>query len=131
MEVGFVETVARDLSGTGQFRMILQPLAALIVGARLGIADASADEPPLLQRLATERHQRWTIFQEALSRAAFPLVVALVTDGILQHLIFGRIRPLAALAVGALLVWLPFISMRALTNRIWRRIRPGQPARTA
>ncbi len=50
-------------------------------------------------------------------------MVALVMDGILQHITFGRIRPLAALVVGALLVWLPFVSTRAMTNRIWRRIR--------
>jgi hypothetical protein len=131
MEVGFFETVARDLSGTGQFRLILQPPVALILGVRLGIADANAGMPPFLHRLATHRHQRWTIFTESLADAVFPLLVALVMDGILQHITFGRIRPLAALLVGALLVWLPFVCTRALTNRIWRRIRPGPPLRTA
>jgi hypothetical protein len=133
MEVGFFETLARDLSGKGQFRLILQPLAAFILGARLGIADASAGMPPFLHRLITHRRQRWMIFKESLCDAVFPLVVALVTDAILQHIIFGRIRPLAALLVGALLVWLPFVCTRALTNRIWRRIhsRPAARARTA
>ncbi len=42
MDVGFFETIARDLSGKGQFRLILQPLAALILGVRFGIADANA-----------------------------------------------------------------------------------------
>lgn len=123
MEVGFFETIARDLSGKGQFRLILQPLAAVILGIRLGIADANAGKPPFLNRLIMHRHQRWTIFKESLSDAVFPLVVALVMDGILQHITFGRIRPLAALLVGALLVWLPFVFTRAVTNRIWRRIR--------
>ena len=132
MEVGgFFETVARDLSGRGQFRLILQPLAAFILGARLGIADANGGTPPFLHRLITHRHQRWKIFKESLSDAVLPLVVALVMDAILQHITFGRIRPLAALMVGALLVWLPFVCTRALTNRIWRRIRPGPHPRTA
>jgi hypothetical protein len=125
MEAGFFETIARDLSGKGQFRLILQPLAAFILGLRLGIADANTGKPPFLHRLITHQHQRWTIFKESLSDAVFPLVVALVMDGILQHITFGRIRPLAALLVGALLVWLPFVCTRALTNRIWRRIGPG------
>jgi hypothetical protein len=131
MEVGFFETVARDLSGKGQFRLILQPAAALILGVRLGIADADAGGTPFLHRLLTHRHQRWTLFQESLSEGVFPLMVALVTDGILQHITLGRIRPLAALAVGALLVWLPFVCTRALTNRVWRRIRSGPHPRTA
>ena len=84
MEAGFFETIARDLSGKGQFRLILQPLAALILGVRFGIADANAGHPPFVH-----------------------------------------------LMVGALLVWLPFVSTRALTNRIWRRIRTGQHPRTA
>ena len=129
MDVGFFETIARDLSGKGRFRLILQPLAALVLGIRLGIADANSGEPPLLHRLLTHRHQRWTIFRESLSDAVFPLVVALVMDGILQHITFGRIRPLAALFVGALLVWLPFVCTRALSNRIWRRIRPRPQTR--
>jgi hypothetical protein len=123
MDVGFFETIARDLSGKGQFRLILQPLAALILGIRFGIADANAGKAPFLNRLIMHRHQRWTIFKESLSDAVFPLVVALVMDGVLQHITFGRIRPLAALVVGALLVWLPFVATRAITNRIWKRIR--------
>ena len=98
---------------------------------RLGIGDANAGMPPFLHRLATHRHQRWTIFKESLADAVFPLVVALVMDGILQHITLGRIRPLAALLVGTLLVWLPFVCTRALTRRIWRRIRPGPHPRTA
>ena len=131
MEVGLLDTVARDLCGKGQFRLILQPLAALILGVRLGIADANADMPPFLHRLATHPYQRWTIFKESLVDAVFPLMVALVMDGLLQHITFGRIRPLSAMLVGALLVWLPFVCTRALTNRIWRRIRPGPHLRTA
>lgn len=122
MEVGFFETIVRDLGGKGQFRLMLQPLAAVILGVRLGIADADAGKPPFLNRLITHRHQRWKIFEESLSDAVFPLVVALVMDGILQHITFGRIRPLAALVVGGLLVWLPFVFTRAVSNRIWKRI---------
>ena len=123
MDVGFFETIARDLSGKGQFRLILQPLAALILGIRIGIADANAGRPPFVYRLMTHRHQRWAIFKESLSDAVFPLVVALVMDGVLQYITFGRIRPVAALLVGTLLVWLPFVCTRALANRFWRHFR--------
>ena len=69
MEVGFFETIARDLSGTGQFRLILQPLAAFILGVRLGIADARAGKDPFLHRMVSHRHQCWPTFKESLSDA--------------------------------------------------------------
>jgi hypothetical protein len=119
MDVSFFQTIARDLSGKGQFRLILQPLAAVILGIRIGIADANAGRPPFVYRLMMHRHQRWEIFKESLSDAVFPLVVALVMDGVLQYITFGRIRPVAALLVGALLVWLPFVCTRALPNGAW------------
>ena len=41
MEVGFFETIARDLSGKGQFRLVLQPLAAVMLGVGVGVGDAT------------------------------------------------------------------------------------------
>jgi uncharacterized membrane-anchored protein len=48
-----------------------------------------------------------------------PLIVALIIDSILQQLINHRIRPLAAVIVGGILVFLPFLIVRALANRVW------------
>ncbi len=127
MEVGFFETIARDLSGKGQFRLILQPAMALILGIRIGIADAKAGREPFVHQLVTHSQGRWALFKESLSDAVLPLMIALVMDSILQYITFGRIRPVAALVVGALLVWLPFVSSRALTNRAWRHHMRSRP----
>jgi hypothetical protein len=124
MALGFFETIARDLTGRGQFRLILQPVAALILGIRLGIADAKAGKGPFLLRLVSEPHGRWILFKESLSDAVLPLTVALVIDAVLQSLMLRHVRPLVAVLVGGLLVWLPFAIARALSNRAWRRIRP-------
>jgi len=48
-----------------------------------------------------------------------------VLDCVLQQIINGRIRPLAAVIVGGLLVFLPFLIVRALVNRIWTHRHPG------
>ena len=56
---------------------------------------------------------------KAAREALVPLIVAFVIDSILQRLINGHVRPLAAVIVGGLLVFLPFLIVRALTNRIW------------
>jgi hypothetical protein len=128
-DMGFWEGVVRGLSGKGQFRLILQPTMAFLLGLRLGIADAKEGKAPFLFRLFTTRHERWGLFKRSLSDAALPLIVALVMDGILQYLTFRYIRPLQAVVVGALLVWLPFTITRALTNRIWKHAHPGKRVR--
>jgi len=121
MHLGFWEDIARDLSGRGQFRLFLQPAMALFLGVRLGIADARAGKAPFGFRLCTERHGRWALLRESMSDAVLPLTVALVVDAILQRLTLGYVRPVAALVVGAVLVWFPFVAARGLGNRAWRR----------
>ncbi|MFL5346396.1 MAG: hypothetical protein ACJ8AT_16535 [Hyalangium sp.] len=130
-DVGFWEGLVRGLSGKGQFRLILQPAMALFLGLRLGIADAKEGKAPFLFRLFTTRHGRWTVFKQSLSDAAMPLILALIMDGILQYLTLNRVRPLQAVVVGALLVWLPFSIMRGLTNRVWKHAHPRKAARAS
>src|SRR5215831_14518983 len=48
-----------------------------------------------------------------------PFVVALIIDSILQQMINHHIRPVAALVMGGLLVFVPFVIVREFTNRIW------------
>src|SRR3954467_2311955 len=109
-DVGFWEHLARDLSGKGQFRLVLQPAMAILLGIRLGLADAKQGKGPFGFRLFTERHGRWELFKESLSDAIMPLGFALVMDSILQYLTLHHIRLLTAFIVGGLLVWLPFVT---------------------
>jgi hypothetical protein len=122
---GFWDSIVRDLTGPGmfggafQFRLILQPLAAVILGARLGIKDAKRGDTPFFTALFHGEGGRGALLAKAAREALVPLIVAFIVDSILQRLINGRIRPLAAVIVGGLLVFLPFLIVRGLTNRIW------------
>ena len=119
---GFWEHLVADLtSGRGQLRLVLQPTVAIVLGARLGIADAREQAPPFLLRLATGSHERVALLKRSLSDVVMPLCVAVIIDGILQHYTLNRVRPLGAVVVGVLLVWLPYSIARALANRIYRR----------
>lgn len=123
--VGFWEGIARNLSGRGilggkfQIRLILQPVVAMILGVRLGIRDAKHGKPAFFMSVVAGGRERWAILRQGLRDAIVPLCVAFVLDGVLQELILGRIRPGAAVVVGLLLVFLPFVVMRGLSNRIW------------
>jgi hypothetical protein len=65
------------------------------------------------------------MLKEAAREAIVPFVVALILDSILQQMINHRIRPIAALVVGGLLVFVPFFIVRALANRIWTHGHPS------
>jgi|KBSSwiStaDraftv2_1062776.scaffolds.fasta_scaffold191644_2 hypothetical protein len=127
----FFEAIGADLGGRGifggsfQLRLILQPLAAMLLGLRFGIRDAKQGRAPILKEVAETAGKRGGVLAHAARDAIVPLAVALVLDCILQQMINGRIRPLAAVIVGGLLVFLPFLIVRALTNRIWRHRHAG------
>lgn len=123
---GFWDSIMNDIRGPGlfggsfQIRLVLQPLLAMLLGARFGIKDAKHGDLPFFQALMGGKEHRGHLLLKAVRDAVVPLAVAIVIDSILQHMINHRIRPVAALFVGGLLVFLPFLIVRALANRIWR-----------
>jgi len=112
--MGFFHGIARELGGKGQLRLIIQPLVAMVLGARLGIADAREQQPPFGLRVwrGPER------LRYALSDVVVPFCLAVVVDAVLQHYTLGYIRPVAAVLVALLIVWLPYAIARGLANRI-------------
>jgi len=121
-EAGFFATIARDLTGKGQVRLFVQPILATLLGVRVGVRDAKLGKQPFFQRLVLSKEERHRdVFRESLRDGALPICVAVIVDGILQRLTLGYIRPVAALVVGAILAWTPFVVARALANRAWRR----------
>lgn len=124
--VSLWEGIAPDLTCRGMFggrfqlRVIVQGLVAMLLGIRFGLRDAKQGKSPFVASIAEAKGSRWSILKQGLRDAIVPLCVAFVIDGILQRLILGRVRSLAAIAVGSLLVFLPFVILRGISNRLWR-----------
>jgi hypothetical protein len=119
---GFLEDLVHDLgSGRGQLRLVVQPIVAMVLGARLGLSDAREGAAPFVWRLATGAHERRELLKRSLSDVLIPFCIAVIVDSILQHYTLGYVRPGGAFVVGLLLVWLPYAVARALANRIARR----------
>src|SRR5262249_17733047 len=122
---GFWTAMVRDLTGHGifggtfQFRYILQPVAAIILGARIAVPDGKHCDPLFFKALKREMGQCGSLLVGAGGHAVIPLVVAFIIDSILQHMINPQFRPLESLIVGGVLVFLPFLIVRGLANRIW------------
>jgi hypothetical protein len=117
---GFFQDIASSLGGKGELRLIVQPTMAILFGIRLGISDAREGRTPFVLRVFTAGGGNVRL---ALRDIIVPFCIAIAVDAILQHATLGYVRPVAALVVGILLVWLPFAAARAFTNRIARAIR--------
>jgi Na+/H+-translocating membrane pyrophosphatase len=74
-------------------------------------------------RLATEQ-DRAKVAKQAMRKLVIPFSLAIVIDGVLQYLTLGYVRPMAALLVGAVLIFIPFAISRSFTNRIYRHRHP-------
>lgn len=115
----FFDDLIRHLtSGKGQLRFVFQPLMAIVLGARLGIADAREGKRPFLWRLVKTSGRR-ELLKKSLWDIVIPCCLAIVIDSIIQHYTLGYVRPVAAMLVALLIVWLPYSISRALTNRIY------------
>ena len=124
-EVGFWDGVARSLTAGacsgGRFKCASSSSRwwPCCSGSALGSGTPNIGRKPFLLRVVEPTHDRWPALKQGLRDAIIPLCVAFVIDGILQRMLLGRVRPLAAVIVGALLVFLPFVIARGTSNRIW------------
>jgi hypothetical protein len=115
------DLVAR-FHGPGRMRFILQPTVAIILGARDGVKDARAGNPPFLWGLVFHPADRPGLLRSAVASVRNLVAIAILLDVISQRLIFHIVHPGAALALGPVLIALPYATSRALANRIARRL---------
>jgi hypothetical protein len=119
----FIEEMLSRLSGPGRFRFLFQPCAAILLGLRDGARDARAGAAPFLSALMLHRTQRTELFRDALASVRNLVLMAILLDVVSQVVLFRMVHPGAALLLGPVLIGLPYVISRALTNRIarWRR----------
>ena len=118
--LAFIDDIPKRLTGPGRFRLIVQPLIAIILGIRSGKADARAGRPPYLTGILFHRELRQELMKDALTTVAILVLMGILLDSVFQWLILGRSYLGAALVVGPVLVMAPYTLARALTNRLSR-----------
>jgi hypothetical protein len=116
----FLEDLPRRLTGPGRMRFLLQPIVAMLVGARAGRADALAGRPPYLLAVIARKQHRREMLAETVHALANIALVGVLLDMISQWLILGVAHPFAALVVGPVLIAVPYAIARALANRVGR-----------
>ena len=116
----FFEDMLARLSGAGRLRFIVQPLVAILLGARDGVKDARAGSPAFLWALAFHGQHRREMLRNAFTSASDLVAIAILLDLISQFLIFREIHPAAALLLGPVLIGVPYAVARAFGNRVSR-----------
>jgi len=119
----YLQDIVQELQGPGRFRFVIQPLIAIFLGIRDGMLDAQKGSPPYLWHLLTDSAHRSALRRSGLTTISKPLFLAWLMDSIFQIFILGRWNPFQAGAVGLVLVALPYVLARALSNRNDRKKR--------
>jgi len=117
----FFEDMLARLSGPGRLRFIVQPIVAILLGARDGVKDARAGSPAFLWALAFHGQHRREMLRKAFTSVSNLVAIAILLDLLSQFLIFHEIHPAAALLLGPMLIGMPYAVSRGLGNRILRR----------
>jgi hypothetical protein len=117
----FFQDILARLSGPGRLRFVVQPTVAILLGVRSGIKDAREGVPPFLWALAFHGERRRALLRSAFISIRDLVAIAILLDVISQLLIFHEVRPGAALVVGPVLITMPYVVVRALSNRMVRR----------
>jgi len=114
----FLEELPRRFSGPGRLRFVLQPIVAIALGIRGGLADAKAGNPPYLIGLLRSDGPRRELLRSGLAAVRNLLALGIIMDVIFQLVIYRSVHPGAALLIGPILICLPYAISRALTTRV-------------
>lgn len=117
----FISRLAEMIDGPAALRFVVQPLIGLWLGVQAGQLDARRGREPFLVRLFTSS-ARGLVVRDGTRQVLVPVVVAFVLDVIVSALLFRQIFLLSSLVVGCVLVGLPYVVGRGLTNR-WCQLR--------
>ncbi len=117
------------LTGPMAFRLILQPVMAMLYAFRDGMKDAREGRPPYLWSILTHPVDRRSLLKEGWTAVLRVFTLGVVMDAIYQLIVFRWIHPLELVIVALLLAFVPYVIIRGPVNRIAQHwVRPKTPA---
>ena len=117
----FVENLLDRVSGPMKFRLILQPLMAIIFAVRSGLKDAKEGRPAYFWAIFTDPTNRRDMLRDGWKSVGKIFIIAIIIDLVYQIIVLRWFYPLEALLVAAILAFLPYLLIRGPVNRIARR----------
>ena len=115
-----VENLQDRITGPMKFRLLLQPVMAVIFAVLSGLKDAKAGKPPYFWALLTEPSHRRDMLKDGWKSVGKVFVLALVLDVIYQIIVQRFVYPGEAIVVALALAIVPYLIVRGLVTRIAR-----------
>ncbi len=115
-----VENLIGRLDGPFHFRIILQPVMALIFAAIDGVRDAKAGKPAYFWAMLTSPGQRKELWRDGWKRFGKIFILAIVLDVVYQWKVNHHVYPGETLLVALVLAVIPYVLMRGPVNRLLR-----------
>ena len=109
------------IDGPLKFRLVLQPVMAMIFATRDGLKDAREGRVPYFWAILREPRRSGRLIREGWHAVMKVFILTVVMDLIYQYLVLGWLYPVAALFIAFMLAFLPYLVIRGMVNRIARR----------
>ena len=107
------------------FRLVLQPLVAIVLAIRAGMQDFRAGKPPYSWAVLTDADHRRELLREGWKAVAKVFGAAVLIDVVYQFIQLRTVYPGEALIVAFLLACVPYLLVRGPVDRIMRSRRPA------
>jgi hypothetical protein len=116
------EMLIGRLQGPLTFRLILQPLAAVIIAIRVGIRDAREGRTPYFWTVLIDPVRRPELIRLAWKDVRKVFVFAFVLDAVYQVIVHHWVYLGQAFIVATVLAIIPYLLIRGPVTRIMRRV---------
>ncbi len=108
------------VSGPMRFRLVLQPLMAVVYAILSGLKDAREGKPPYFWGLARYPETRVAMLEDGWKHIAKVFVLAIVLDVVYQFIVRRFVYPGEAIVVAVILAIVPYVIVRGIVERIAR-----------
>jgi len=103
-----------------KFRLILQPIMAVLFAIRSGLKDAKENKPPYFWAMFANPDSRVDMLRDGWKSVGRVFIFGIIMDAIYQFIVFRWFYPVEALLVAAILALVPYLLIRGPVNRIAR-----------
>jgi hypothetical protein len=116
-----VENMIARTEGPLHFRVVLQPIMAMVFAFIDGRKDARAGNPPYFWSLLSVPGHRREMIKDGWKSVGKIFILAVVLDAIYQLIVEHFIYPGELIIVAFLLAILPYLILRGLVTRVLRK----------
>jgi hypothetical protein len=116
--IRFIGDLVDRVSGPLKFRLLLQPLMAIVLATIAGLKDARAGKPAYFWALLTDPRHRQEMLRDGWKSVGKLFVVALLLDVAYQFIALRFVYPGEAIIVALVLAIVPYLIVRGLVTRI-------------